>query len=75
MYDIKYIIELLKEYLEKKSAELQNRTECIKGCQRLTDCRKDLKNLSLPLSFPRPPSRKDQCEKQAHLGGSQYYRM
>lgn len=70
MYDIKYIIELLKEYLEV-SGELQNRTECIKGCQRLIDCRKDLKSLSLPLPFPRPPSRKDQCEKQAHLGGSQ----
>lgn len=75
MYDIKYIIRLLKEYLEGKSPELQNRTECIKGCQRLIDCRKDLKTLSLPLPFPRPPSRTGHCEKQAHLDGSQYCRM
>lgn len=58
MYDIKYTIKLLKEHLDGKSLELQNKREYIKRCQRLTDLKKDLRKLPLPLSFLGPPYRK-----------------
>lgn len=67
MYDIKYTIRLLREHLDRKPLELPNKKEYIKGCQRLTDLRKDLKILSLPLPFLSPPSRKGCCDGQAHF--------